>query len=71
LNHIEEGYLIKDSPPAVVREAVFRVARILAPHRTGMLIAPSHRIMADKHDGTVDPLLDAFTALRLYQEAIA
>jgi uroporphyrinogen decarboxylase len=55
--------------PAEVREAVFTAARALAPNGTGLLIGPSHRMMADIPMENVDALLDAFRTLQEHREA--
>lgn len=49
--------------PAEVREAVFAAARALAPDGTGLVIAPSHRMMQDIPLANVEALLDAFAEL--------
>lgn len=54
--------------PADVREAVAKVARELAPNGTGLLIAPSHRMMVDISMENVGAMLDAFASLR-YENA--
>jgi uroporphyrinogen decarboxylase len=46
--------------PADVRRAVASVITGLAPHGTGLLLAPSHRMMADIPLANVDALLAAF-----------
>lgn len=48
---------------AEVREAVFAAARALAPDGTGLVIAPSHRMMQDIPLANVEALLDAFAEL--------
>lgn len=50
--------------PADVRTAVLHAAAQLAPDRTGLLIAPSHRMMSDVPMHNVAALLDAFAELR-------
>lgn len=50
--------------PHDVREAVAKAARELAPNGTGLLIAPSHRMMVDIPMANVDALLAAFAELR-------
>lgn len=49
--------------PAEVRAAVFAAAEALAPDHTGLLIAPSHRMMSDITMANVDSLLQAFADL--------
>jgi len=49
--------------PAEVRAAVFAAAHALAPERTGLLIAPSHRMMSDISMPNVEALLTAFADL--------
>lgn len=46
--------------PAQVREAVLTCARMLAPDGSGLLLAPSHRMMSDIPRQNVVALLDAF-----------
>lgn len=50
--------------PADVRTAVRTAAAQLAPDNTGLLIAPSHRMMSDIPMPNVVALLDAFAELR-------
>ena len=50
--------------PSDVRAAVKTAAEQLAPDRTGLLIAPSHRMMSDIPMANVAALLDAFAELR-------
>lgn len=49
--------------PAEVKAAVHACARALAPDGTGLLIAPSHRMMSDIPMANVKALLDAFVEL--------
>lgn len=49
--------------PDDVRAAVAKAVNELAPERTGLLIAPSHRMMSDTPIENVRALLDAFAAL--------
>ncbi len=49
--------------PDDVRAAVAKAADELAPNRTGLLIAPSHRMMSDIPMQNVAALLDAFAQL--------
>lgn len=49
--------------PDDVRSAVAKAARELAPYGTGLMIAPSHRMMSDVPIENVTALLDAFAAL--------
>jgi uroporphyrinogen decarboxylase len=49
--------------PDDVRAAVRAAAEQLAPAKTGLLIAPSHRMMSDIPMENVAALLDAFAAL--------
>jgi uroporphyrinogen decarboxylase len=46
-----------------VKKAVTRCASQLAPNRTGLLVAPSHRMMTDIPLGNVVALLEAFSEL--------
>jgi uroporphyrinogen decarboxylase len=46
--------------PAQVREAVARCVHLLAADGTGLVLAPSHRLMADVPMENVDALLQAF-----------
>jgi uroporphyrinogen decarboxylase len=46
-----------------VRAAVHACARDLAPNGTGLLIAPSHRMMTDIPLSNVEAMLDAFASL--------
>lgn len=48
--------------PDAVRAAVDKAVRELAPDGTGLLLAPSHRMMADVPMANVMALLDAFAA---------
>jgi uroporphyrinogen decarboxylase len=50
--------------PADVRDAVFTAVHTLAADRTGLLLAPSHRLMADIPMANMDALLAAFAAMR-------
>ncbi len=49
--------------PAEVRAGIERCGRVLAPAGTGLLIAPSHRMMADIPMENVAAMLAAFAAL--------
>jgi uroporphyrinogen decarboxylase len=49
--------------PAEVKAAVANCVRILAPHKTGLVVAPSPRMLADIPLQNVEALLDAFAAL--------
>jgi uroporphyrinogen decarboxylase len=49
--------------PAEVRQTVFNCAHHLAPDKTGLLIAPSHRLMSDVPMANVEALLEAFQDL--------
>jgi uroporphyrinogen decarboxylase len=49
--------------PADVREAILTAARTLAPDGTGLLLAPSHRMMADIPMANVEAMLDTFAAI--------
>ncbi|NOZ73018.1 MAG: hypothetical protein GXP38_14085 [Chloroflexi bacterium] len=49
--------------PAEVKAAVSACVRTLAPEGTGLLIAPSHRMMSDIPPANVCALLDAFKEL--------
>ena len=45
---------------AQVREATAACARTLAPHRTGLLLGPSHRMQTDIPVHNVEAMLEAF-----------
>ncbi len=49
--------------PDEVKAAVAACARTLAPDGTGLLIAPSHRMMSDIPNANVEALLEALAAL--------
>jgi uroporphyrinogen decarboxylase len=49
--------------PAEVKAAVAGCVRTLAPHRSGLVVAPSHRMLADIPLQNVEALLDAFATL--------
>jgi uroporphyrinogen decarboxylase len=49
--------------PADVRQTIADCIRVLAPDQTGLLLAPSHRMMTDIPLENVTALLDEFTAL--------
>jgi uroporphyrinogen decarboxylase len=49
--------------PEEVRQSVQRCAQTLAPQGTGLLIAPSHRMMTDIPMANVNALLDTFSEL--------
>lgn len=49
--------------PEQVRATVFAAARALAPDGTGLIIAPSHRMMQDIPMKNIQALLDAFAEL--------
>ena len=51
--------------PAEVREATIKAARDLAPQGTGLLLAPSHRMMSDIPMANVEALLGAFAELQI------
>jgi uroporphyrinogen decarboxylase len=48
--------------PGEVKQAVADAARALAPDGTGLLLAPSHRMMADIPMENVEALLEAFAS---------
>lgn len=50
--------------PAEVRAAVTACVDALAPQRTGLIVAPSHRMMTDVPLANVVALLDAFDSLK-------
>jgi uroporphyrinogen-III decarboxylase len=50
--------------PEDVRKAVSACVNTLAPEGTGLLIAPSHRMMTDIPMENVDAMLEAFNASR-------
>ena len=49
--------------PAAVKQAVREAVRLLAPDGTGLLIAPSHRLMMDIPMANIEALLEAFSTL--------
>ena len=49
--------------PDEVKAAVVACAQALAPEGTGLLIAPSHRMMSDIPMANVEALLQAFATL--------
>ncbi len=49
--------------PAEVRAAARTCAATLAPHGTGLMLAPSHRLMTDVPMANVEALLDTMAAL--------
>lgn len=55
--------VLPSGTPADVRQAVTDAVRTLAPEGTGLLIAPSHRMMADVPLANVEALLQTFSAL--------
>lgn len=57
--------------PEEVRAAVFAAARTLAPEGTGLLLAPSHRMMSDIPMQNVAALLDACAELNGTQKGAA
>ncbi|MGD2157068.1 MAG: uroporphyrinogen decarboxylase family protein [Anaerolineales bacterium] len=50
--------------PTEVKEAVKKCMHILAPNNTGLLVAPSHRMMADIPIENVSTLLEVFAEIR-------
>jgi uroporphyrinogen decarboxylase len=50
--------------PDEVRQAVSECVRALAPENTGLLLAPSHRMMSDIPLENVDALIEAWTNMR-------
>lgn len=57
--------VLPQGSPAEVETAVARVARALAPTGTGLLIAPSHRMMTDVPMANVEAMLAGFARLTL------
>jgi uroporphyrinogen decarboxylase len=51
--------------PDEVKHAVFECASQLAPKCTGLMLAPSHRMMKDIPIQNIEALLEAFQALRI------
>jgi uroporphyrinogen decarboxylase len=49
--------------PDEVKHAVFQTVSVLAPEKTGLVLAPSHRMMADIPIENVEALLEAFAEL--------
>jgi uroporphyrinogen-III decarboxylase len=49
--------------PEDVKAAAIKARRELAPENTGLLLAPSHRMMSDIKMENVEALLEAFAAL--------
>jgi uroporphyrinogen decarboxylase len=56
--------VLPNGTPAEVRAAVATCVDTLAPQRTGLIVAPSHRMMTDIPLENVVALLDAFDSLR-------
>jgi uroporphyrinogen decarboxylase len=52
--------VLPNGTPDQVRAAVQECARVLAPEHTGLMLAPSHRMMSDVPVQNVAALLDAF-----------
>ncbi|MFC1997751.1 uroporphyrinogen decarboxylase family protein [Chloroflexota bacterium] len=50
--------------PGEISQAVYEVASILAPNGTGLMIAPSHRMMTDIPIENIEEMLEAFAKLR-------
>jgi uroporphyrinogen decarboxylase len=55
--------------PEQVRQAVRDCQKRLAPHTTGMLLAPSHRMMKDIPLINVEAMLDTFNELKFSDQA--
>jgi uroporphyrinogen decarboxylase len=53
--------VLPNGSPDEIKEAVRACADTLAPDGTGLVIAPSHRLMTDIPMSNVDALLDAFS----------
>jgi uroporphyrinogen decarboxylase len=56
--------VLPNGKPGDVRQAVFECAAKLAPAGTGLMIAPSHRMMTDIPIENIEAMLDAFASLR-------
>jgi uroporphyrinogen decarboxylase len=54
--------VLPNGSPQEVRQAVARCVEQLAPNHTGLILAPSHRMMADIPIANVLALLEAFQA---------
>jgi galactokinase len=54
--------VLPSGTPAEVKEAVAQCIRSLAPDGTGLMIAPSHRMMSDIPIANIEALLAAFAA---------
>ena len=55
--------VLPNGTPQEVHKAVEQAIATLAPNRTGLLIAPSHRMMTDIPMANVQAMLDAFREL--------
>jgi uroporphyrinogen decarboxylase len=56
--------VLPNGTPQDVRAAVHTCVSKLAPERTGLIIAPSHRMMTDIPIENIEAMLEAFAALR-------
>lgn len=55
--------VLPNGTPAEIKAAAAETMRTLAPDNTGLIVAPSHRMMTDIPMENVEALLDAFAAL--------
>ena len=65
------GRVLAQGSPAEVEAAVAEVARTLAPQGTGLLMAPSHRMMTDVPMANVEAMLAGFGRLKRWVIASA
>ena len=62
--------VLSQGSPQEVARAVQTCLAALAPENTGLLLAPSHRLMTDTPLENVEAMLDAFSSLRLRPAAV-
>lgn len=55
--------VLPNGSPEEVKQAILDCAAVLAPSGTGLLMAPSHRLMADIPMENVEAMLEAFASL--------
>jgi uroporphyrinogen decarboxylase len=60
---ISSQTVLPHGSPADVKKAVYDCVHHLAPRGTGLVLAPSHRMMTDVRLDNIDALLDAFASL--------
>jgi uroporphyrinogen decarboxylase len=56
--------ILPNGKPSEIKQAVYECTSKLAPKGTGLMIAPSHRMMTDIPIENIEALLDAFSGLR-------